>query len=130
MLLDTCALLWLAKGDDRLPESVLEQIDLSSKVYISAITGFEISLKYRKGKLKLPVSPEQWFKIIVEYHDLTVISLDLDICIASTGLPPFHKDPCDRFIIATAMLNNLPIVTSDKRFKEYKEYGVELVLLE
>ena len=126
MLLDTCTLLWLAKGDDKLPKSILAQIDLAPKAYISAITGFEIAIKHKKGKLKLPEAPENWFKIVITHHDLSVIPLDLDICIASINLPPFHKDPCDRFIIATAIENNLPIVTADGNFKEY---DVELILI-
>jgi PIN domain nuclease of toxin-antitoxin system len=48
MLLDTCALLWLASGGGELTDSALERIDLSPTVWISAITGFEISLKYKK----------------------------------------------------------------------------------
>ena len=59
MLLDTCALLWLVEGGGQLSQSVIEQIDLSPYVYISASTGFEISLTHRNGKLKLPVPPER-----------------------------------------------------------------------
>lgn len=124
MLLDTCALLWLVEGGGQLSQSVIKQIDLSPYVYISAITGFEISLKHKNEKLELPAPPDEWFRVIVEHHELSIISLDLEICITSTKLPPIHKDPCDRFIIATANLKNLPIVTSDERFKEY---GVKVI---
>lgn len=55
MLLDTCALLWLASGGGQLSRTVLERIDASDMVYISAISAFEVSLKYRQGKLGLPV---------------------------------------------------------------------------
>nr|VFJ64665.1 MAG: PIN domain-containing protein [Candidatus Kentron sp. FW] len=48
ILLDTCALLWLASGGGKLSESALERIDLSSTVHISAISGFEVSMKYQK----------------------------------------------------------------------------------
>lgn len=124
MLLDTCALLWLAEGGGQLSKSGIEQIELSPYVYISAITGFEISLKHRSGKLDLPAPPDEWFKIIIEHHKLSVIPLNLEICIASTRLPLIHNDPCDRFIIASAKLYNLPIVTSDEIFKEY---GVNII---
>ncbi len=59
MLLDTCALLWLINGGDRLTQAVLERIDAAPVVSISAISGFEIGLKYRKGKLELPLTPEE-----------------------------------------------------------------------
>nr|VFJ67673.1 MAG: hypothetical protein BECKFM1743A_GA0114220_104543 [Candidatus Kentron sp. FM] len=45
MLLDTCALLWLASGGGKLSEAVLEQITLSLVVYISAISGFEVGIR-------------------------------------------------------------------------------------
>ncbi len=119
ILLDTCALLWLASGGGKLSESSLEQIDLAPAVYISAISGFEISLKYRKGKLELPVLPDEWFGVVLEHHDISFISLDIGICIAANDLPPVHNDPCDRLIIATAKLHNFPVVTTDSRFEEY-----------
>ena len=119
LLLDTCALLWLVNGGGQLTYSAREAIDTALIVYVSAISGFEISLKYHKGKLGLPCEPHEWFKLAVEHHDLSILSLDIDICIASTDLPPFHKDPCDRFIIATAKIHNLPIVTADPTFQNY-----------
>ncbi|MEZ4525550.1 MAG: type II toxin-antitoxin system VapC family toxin [Desulfobacterales bacterium] len=118
LILDTCALLWLAQGSGLKP-SVLKKIELSPVVYISAITGFEISLKSRKGKLELPVSPEKWFDIILNHHDISVVAADLDICIAANDLPFFHSDPCDRMIIATAQILKIPIVTADEKFRSY-----------
>jgi PIN domain nuclease of toxin-antitoxin system len=43
----------------------------------------------------------------------------LEICIAAAELPPIHNDPCDRFIIATALHNDSPVVTTDERFEKY-----------
>ncbi|MEA1972786.1 MAG: type II toxin-antitoxin system VapC family toxin [Candidatus Cloacimonadota bacterium] len=119
IMLDTCALLWLASGGGKLSEAALEQIDSVPAVCISAISAFEISLKYRQGKLELPVLPDEWFRVVLEHHDISVRSLDIDICIAANDLPPVHKDPCDRLIIATAKLHNFPVVTGDSRFEEY-----------
>jgi PIN domain nuclease of toxin-antitoxin system len=124
MLLDTCALLWLAEGAKELGAAVREQIESSAVVYVSAISAFEIGLKHRAGKLVLPVPPGEWFRRIVEHHGLAVLPLDWEVCLAATELPPLHKDPCDRFIIATAKLRRLPVVTADPRFRDY---GVEVV---
>jgi len=120
LLLDTCALLWLAQGGYRFKPCVLKKIELSKIVYISSITGFEISLKSRKGKLDLPVSPEKWFDAVLKHHDITVVPADLDICIAANNLPFFHNDPCDRLIIATAQILNIPVVTADEKFSSYE----------
>ena len=119
MILDTCALLWLAGGDKKLSRSALKEINSAAAVYVLAISGFEIAIKVAKGKLKLPHPPQEWFESVVEHHGLAVLPIDLNLCIAAAQLPPIHDDPCDRFIIAAAKINGLAIVTADARFKEY-----------
>ena len=75
ILLDTCALLWLASGNKSLKPEVLNEINISPLVYISAITGFEISLKYNRGKLELPAPPDRWFDSILKHHNISAIPL-------------------------------------------------------
>ncbi len=119
MLLDTCALLWLAQGGGKLTSETCREINDAAVVYVSAISGFEIGIKHKKDKLRLPVSPCEWFTTIIDHHDLTVLPLDLTVCIRSVELASLHSDPCDRFIIATAELHNLKIVTRDSLFSRY-----------
>lgn len=119
MILDTCALLWLAAGSKKLARRTLKEINESPAVYVSAISGFEIAIKSARGKLKLPRPPQEWFDRVVEHHGLAVLPLDVAVCIAAAELPPIHDDPCDRFIIATAKLNDLTVVTADERFEKY-----------
>ena len=59
------------------------------------------------------------FGQIVEHHGLTILPLDLEICITTAKLSPIHDDPFDRFIIATAKLNDLAVVTRDENFEKY-----------
>jgi len=124
MLLDTCALLWLAEGKEHLSRKARERIEAAPAVYVSAISAFEIGLKCRSGKLTLPVPVATWFESVVDHHDLAILPLDWGICIAATELPPIHQDPCDRFIIATAKSRRLPVVTGDPIFGSY---GIEIV---
>jgi PIN domain nuclease of toxin-antitoxin system len=119
MILDTCALLWLAAGDRRLSRGALRQINAAPAVYVSAISGFEVALKAGRGRLDLPLPPGDWFQKVTEHHGLSVLPLELDVCIAAAQLPPFHEDPCDRFIIAAARLAGIPVVTVDERFEKY-----------
>jgi PIN domain nuclease of toxin-antitoxin system len=123
MILDTCALLWLAEGGERLSQTARDRIENAPVVYVSSITAFEIGIKCRSGKLKLPMPAAEWFQAVVDHHGLAVQPLDWDVCIAAAELPPFHKDPCDRFIIAAAKLQHLPVVTADTSFSEY---GIEV----
>lgn len=119
MLLDTCALLWLAEGGKELSEAARRRIAQEPAVYVSAISGFEIGLKVARQKLSLPTPPREWFLAIVSHHDLEVVPLDLTVCLAATELPPLHRDPCDRFIIATARARRWPVVTADSVFPQY-----------
>jgi len=119
MLLDTCALLWLVQGGGQLSRETLERINQEPVVYVSAITGFEVGMKYAKGRLDLPATPADWFSVVLAHHDLKVLQLDLNICLQSTQLPAVHNDPCDRLIIATALVYNLSIVTTDPVFAKY-----------
>ncbi len=120
MILVTCVLLWLASGDHRkLSEGTLARINAAAIVSVVAITGFEIGIKHASGKLILPAEPREWLNTVLEYHHIETINLDADICIRSTELPPLHQDPCDRLIIAAALINHLPVVTTDRHFAKY-----------
>ena len=119
MILDTCALLWLASGDKKLSRAALKEVNAAAAVYVSTISGFEIAIKVAKGKLKLPHPPQEWFEKVVEHHGLAVLPLELEVCITAAQLPPIHNDPCDRFIIAAAKLNDLTVVTGDEQFEKY-----------
>ncbi len=119
LVLDTCALLWLASGDKKLSKSTLDSIEQASVVFISAISSWEISLKAIQGTLELPLESDEWFALVLENHNLTRAPLDISILIAANKLPWHHRDPADRFIIATAIRENAAIVTGDKRFAQY-----------
>jgi PIN domain nuclease of toxin-antitoxin system len=119
IILDTCALLWLAAGSDRLTADARKGIDAEMIVAISAISAFEIALKYRDGTLELPLPPPDWWSRVIEHHRLDALTLEPETLFAAVGLPPIHKDPADRFIIAAAIIHKAPVVTTDERFPEY-----------
>ena len=56
---------------------------------------------------------------MVEKYDLEVLGLDSDEMLSASELPWYHKDPADRFIIATVQKNSLPVVTGDGNFPQY-----------
>ena len=125
MRLDTCALLWLAHDQKKISRKTLKRIDEAPVVSIVSVTGFEIGLKYKAGKLRLPVPPREWINEILQHHRIGIIDLDMEISIKATELPPIHTDPIDRFIIAASLTRKLPVVTTDKRFTEY---GVKILI--
>ena len=62
MILDTCALLFLANGDRRLSRSARERLSREPARWFCAISSFEIGLKYQQGKLELPLAPLRWLR--------------------------------------------------------------------
>ncbi len=119
MLLDTCTLIWLAMGGGQLSERAKQAIEEATAVYVSSISAFEIAYASSRGRLELPCDSERWYDEVLNEHNLTEILLSGKIAIASTRLPMIHKDPCDRFIIATAKLESLSVVTADRMFRKY-----------
>ena len=124
MILDTCALLWLPSGDKALSDAARQRLAEARTVWYCAISGFELALKVRDGKLELPEEPAAWLKAVARRYGLTEIPLDTELCAAGALLPAHHGDPCDRFIIASALAKDVPVVTADGRFKDY---GVETI---
>ena len=119
LVLDTCALLWLTTGDGKLSPLAKAAIDDAEVVLVSAISLWEIGLKQNKGQLELPLSPREWFQRALDVHGLAVASLSLDILSGANELPWHHRDPADRFIIATAIQEHCPVVTADAHFEQY-----------
>ena len=123
ILLDTCALLWLATGHKNLSDSAKKRINQAGLVGVSSISAWEIGLKTTRGELELPEEPEAWFDQILVHHDLRVYEITTGVAFQANRLPWHHRDPADRLILATAMLHGMPIVTSDSNFPHY---GVEI----
>ncbi len=125
LILDTCAILWLASEAKYLSKDTLFKINSAELVMISPISIWEISLKAEKGGIVLPIETNEWVERVIENHNLIVAPLDIKLMISSCKLPWYHNDPADRFIIATAIQENATVVTADKRFKEY---GVKVII--
>lgn len=124
LMLDTCALVWLVACDKRLSETARQEIEAAQIVFVSPISAWEVSLKTAKGALDLPLPPLEWFNRALAAHNLTLTDLSVEILMHANELPWHHRDPADRFIITTAKLAGLAIVTDDRRFHEY---GVEII---
>ena len=124
LLLDTCALVWLATGDSKLSDNAREAVANAASVSVSPISAWELGQKHRRGLLKLPMTPRELFQTAVDRYSLDIAPLDPEVMFSASALPEHHKDPADRFIIATAILGNMAVVTADHRFREY---GVDVI---
>ena len=125
MILDTCALLWLASDQGKLSTAAKETIGGNAgNLFVSAITAFEIAVKARSGKLELPMSPRAWSEGALAFHGVREIPIDSSIALGAVELPPLHNDPCDRLIVATALQHSMPIITCDRLIAQYENAEV------
>lgn len=123
ILLDTQSLIWWTTDPSRLSlkaEKVIEKEFTKGKVLVSSVSIWEICLLIKKNKIQLAVGFETWISELEMSGMYEFVPLDNSIAAKSVLLPDFdHKDPADRFIIATAIEYGATLVTSDKKILKY-----------
>jgi PIN domain nuclease of toxin-antitoxin system len=123
ILLDTCALLWLAVDQRRLSAVAKQALEeAAGALFVSAISAFEIGTKLRRGALALPArgpSAQEWYAEALGFHGLRELPVTGSIALESTVLPLHHRDPCDRIIVATAREMSLRVMTPDPLIAAY-----------
>ena len=123
-LLDTHIWIWWHTNPEKLSDKILRLISNSKnyeQLLLSAISPWEFSKLLEKEKLGIASDPEVWLKRALEISGLKLIGLSPTIAYKSTTLPqPFHKDPADQIIVATAREENAVILTKDERILNYK----------
>jgi len=109
VLLDTCAFLWLVTDDPHASE-LAKGIFLNNdnELFLSAVTGFEIAVKYSLGKLHLTEPPKEFIANRIQANALTELPVSMIHALALQNMPLHHKDPFDRLLVAQAMVNQIP----------------------
>jgi len=125
LLLDTCAFLWLALEPEKIPKKAAAFLnDTRNPRTLSQVSVLEIVLKYRVGKLPLPLPPETWIPSRMDYFFIQEIPLSNSVIYQSRHLPPGHADPFDRLIAAQAIERSCTLLSSDLRLRDL---GAELI---
>lgn len=130
VLLDTCAVIWLANGDP-LPPAVTERIvaaGLTGGVFVSPVSAWEVGMLSRPRTNRRAVQflpdPKTWFARVMSRPGIREAALTPEIAIDASWLPgELHGDPADRLLIATARRLGVPIVTRDSRIVAYGKSG-------
>jgi PIN domain nuclease of toxin-antitoxin system len=136
VLLDTCAVIWLANGDP-LAQPALDAIvsaGLAGQVLVSPVSAWEVGLlsRVRPGReaaIQFLPDAKTWFARLMAMPGIRTATLTPEIAIDSAYLPgDLHGDPGDRLLIATARHLGAPIVTRDRRIISYAETGCVRVI--
>jgi PIN domain nuclease of toxin-antitoxin system len=128
-LLDTHTLIWLVTDTERLSLRVKKLIEEpSNQIFVSAISFWEVSLKFAIGKLQLVGGDAQDLLNACMNLGFKTISIDPEICASFSQLKVYyHRDPFDRMLIWQAISENYTLVTKDSTINLYKTEGLKTI---
>ncbi len=122
-VLDTHAWIWWVTRDRRLSRRARTAIERSSargELHVSILSVWEMAKKVEKGQLALDRPLEEWLDAALAVEGLQLADLTRPIAIDSCRLPqPFHGDPADQIIVATARAMSATLITRDARLRDY-----------
>jgi PIN domain nuclease of toxin-antitoxin system len=122
LLLDTCAVLWLAEGIELAAEA--RKAVTNGKLNVSAISVWEIANLVRKNRIVLAMPVTKWFRQTLGMLESAMSELTVEILAGSCELPGSPpSDPADRIIIATAREARMVLMTRDKSILAYSRAG-------
>lgn len=116
LLLDTNVLLWIAAADRRVLHLRERMIDPANEVFVSAATYWEIAIKSGLGKLAVDVAALRQDAARSGYSELPVLGVHTE---QVARLPPVHKDPFDRLLVAQAITEPMRLLTADRVLAGY-----------
>ena len=123
-LLDTHTWIWWNMNPQKLSKKVKEIIgksDLYDEMLLSAISPWEFSKLLEKKRIGISCNPEDWINVALDMPKLRIIPLSPILSYRSTVLPqPFHNDPADQIIVATARAENATLLTKDEKNHAYE----------
>ena len=124
ILLDTCAIIWLALEPARLSKKARKAIataEEKSDLLIADISWWEIAMLTKKGRLAMSVSSSEFSQLFTTSYSPSVEPISPAIAELSVNLDEtFNNDPADRIIAATGLLLNASVVTADRNLLSNK----------
>ena len=124
-ILDTHALIWLIESSPKISSKIKKEMkNPSNLIFLSSVSLWEIAIKTGLGKLELKMP---FIKLLKDLKNtnINILQIENSYLTGLSVLPKIHKDPFDRLIISTAIIENLTIVTADENIRKY---GVSCVL--
>lgn len=120
ILLDTHVFLWFVLGDSRITARYVAAIrDPNNDVYLSIASVWESVIKNQLGNLPMPMLPSAFLPQQRQLHNISSLAIDDGTMRALETLPPLHRDPFDRVIIAQAIQHAMVIASTDVRIRSY-----------
>jgi PIN domain nuclease of toxin-antitoxin system len=125
VLIDTHVWLWMLTDPARLGSARELLQDAEVELLLSAVSTWEIAVKYAIGRLPLPEPPSSYVPDRIRSTGVTTLPVSISHTLAVAELPHHHRDPFDRLLIVQARTLGVPIVTADAQLTVY---DVEVVI--
>ncbi len=120
VLVDTHVWIWSLADPSRLSAESRSLLSSSRNVvYLSAASAWELAIKAALGKIELPEPVETYVPTRMARQGITALPITHTHALRVSTLPPHHRDPFDRLLIAQALVERLPILTADAVFDRY-----------
>ena len=121
LLLDTHALLWALMTPEKLSGTVLEHLEnAETRLHVSSVSAWELSIKHALGKLAGAEGVLAGFSGHLAELQAGVLVITPEHALTAGALPPHHRDPFDRMLVAQAQTEGLALVSSDRAFDAYE----------
>ena len=122
-LMDTHVWIWWHTAPEKLSPAVRDTIinlDATDQLLMSVISVWEVAKLVEKNRLRLRIEIDQWVEQALNMSHFQLLPLSPEIAIESTRLPqPFHQDPSDQMIVASARLFDATVLTVDQQILSY-----------
>ena len=120
-LLDTHTFLWWVstRGSNLSARASQFISDPSNEILVSTASAWEIAIKESNARLRLATRAERYVPDRIRRHGFVTIPVDMAHALRVSRLPPIHRDPFDRLLVAQALVESIPIVTADPAINRY-----------
>jgi len=117
LLLDSHVWIWWRTLDPRMGPGTRAAITTADDVYLSVASAWELAIKRQLGKLKIP----RELDLAAEFarDGFVPVTITMEHALVAASLPPIHKDPFDRMLVAQARIEGLTLVTADPMLSRY-----------
>lgn len=120
VLIDTQCWLWMNVSPERLSERTRAMLlSRSTERLFSVASIWEIAIKYQLGKLPLPLAPADYVPDRMRLTRTEPLAIGPSHALRAGSLPPLHRDPFDRMLVAQALSEEIPVLSSDKQLDAY-----------
>ena len=124
IVLDTSTVLFWSQNRALLSQPALAAIQGANSLAIATISLWEVGWKLKMGKLRLPITATELYTRLRQVDRVTFLPTTADIWLTTVALDWDQRDPADRVIVATAIQNSSPLVTSDERMRRFYDRAI------